>query len=429
MSARDLPIDETSRAGLAGQGLTLRTVDPSDVDDHAAWFQAETRGFLGPRPADDQVAARRTGLGHDRRLVGVYDPTSADPASPVGTTICWPADLTLPGRRAVPSWAVSGVTVAPTHRRRGIARALLTAELRTAAALGLPVAILTVSEATIYRRFGFGPAALARDVTITTHRARWTGPEPTGRVHLVEPEGLREDGLAIVERVRLETPGQISYDGHLWTRQLGLAVGDDNAKNLRCVRYDDADGAPQGFAVYQLREDESDFTQHTLTLHALVGATTDAYAGLWRFLLDMDLVATISAHLRPVDEPLRWMIDDFRAIRVDELDHLWVRVLDVPAALSARTYARQGRIVLAVDDPEGFAAGTWALDVEASGTATVARTDEPADVSLTVDALGSLLLGGVSARTLAAAGRLTGDPARIDELFRSPVEPYLSIWF
>jgi predicted acetyltransferase len=428
-SSTDLPIDETSRAGLAEQGLTLRLVDPSDAGDHAAWFHAESRGFLGPTLPDEQVEARRAGLVDGRRLVAVLDPTAADPTSPVATTICWPADLTVPGRRSVPAWAVSGVTVAPTHRRRGIARALLDAELRTAVALGCPVAVLTVSESTIYARFGFAPAALARDLTVLTRRVRWTGPTPTGRVHFVSPEQLREAGHALVEGVRLEAPGQISYEGHLWDRQIGLAAGDSNAKNLRCVRYDDAGGSPQGFAVYQLKEDPSDFVEHELTLHALVATTTDAYAGLWRFLLEMDLVSKVSAHLRPVDEPLRWMIDDFRAVRVNEFDHLWVRVLDVPAALTARTYSAPGRLVLGVDDPDGFAAGTWAIEVDARGGATVQPSDEPADATVTVTALGSLYLGGVSAGTLAAAGTLTGDVARVDATFRSTVAPYLSIWF
>ncbi|MCW2771167.1 MAG: family N-acetyltransferase [Aeromicrobium sp.] len=428
-TSTDFPIDETSRARLAEQSLTMRLVDPSDPDDHAAWFHAETRGFLGPTPPDEQVEARRTGFVAGRRLVGVLDATAADPATPVATTTCWPTDLTVPGRRSVPAWAVSGVTVAPTHRRRGIARALLDAELRTAIALGCPVAVLTVSESTIYRRFGFAPAALARDVTVLTRRVRWTGPTPTGRVHFVSPEQLREVGHRIVERVRLESPGQISYEGHLWDRQLGLAVGDSNAMNLRFVRYDDADGTPQGFAVYQLKEDPSDFVEHDVTLHALVATTTDAYAGLWRFLLEMDLVTKVSAHLRPVDEPLRWMIDDFRAVRVNEFDHLWVRVLDVPAALTARTYASPGQLVLAVDDPDGPAAGTWAIDVDERGEATVEATHEPADASATATALGSLYLGGVSAATLAATGTLTGDAARVDATFRSTVAPYLSIWF
>ncbi|MRK03143.1 GNAT family N-acetyltransferase [Aeromicrobium sp. S22] len=428
-SSADLPIDETSRARLADEGLRLAVVDGTDAAAYEAWFRAETRGFHDAAPSPETIAQRHRGLEVDRRLVGVFDDTAGIPEQPVATTICWPADLTVPGRRAVPAWAVSGVTVSPTHRRRGIARALMEAELRTALALDLPVAMLTVSESTIYARFGYAPAAFARDLTISTRRVRWTGPVPDGRVRLVTAEQMRDDGPAIVERVRLGRPGEMSYAGHLWTRQLGLGPGDKDAKKLRIVRYDDADGTPQGFAVYDLTMDPADFADHELKVRTLVAATPDAYAGLWRYLLEVDLVSTVTAHLRPVDEPLRWMIDDFRAVRVNELDHLWVRVLDVPAALGARSYGEPGRLVISVDDPLGFAAGTWAVDVDAEGEATVTATDDPADVWMTVNALGSLYLGGVPARTLIAAGSLTGDAERLDRMFRAPVEPYLSIWF
>jgi len=425
-----LPIDETSRARLASEGLTFRLVDTADAAEHTAWSEATTRGFYGPAEPAADIEAIRQHVRNDR-LTGVYDPTSAAPGQPVATTHCWPADLTLPGDRTIPGWAVSGVTVAQTHRRRGLARALMEAELRTAVALGLPVAMLTVSESTIYGRFGYSPAALGRILTIDTRRARWTGPETTGRVQFVTGEQLRHDGFAIVERVRPTVPGEVSCSGtgHLWLRRLGLSGRDDNAKNLRFVRHDDEHGAAQGFASFQLVENEADYTQHELKLHALVAATPEAYAALWRFLLEMDLVVTITADLRPVDEPLRWMVDDFRAIHTDERDHLWVRVLDVPAALSARTYAASGRVVLRVDDLLGHADGTWALDVDAAGSATVAAVDEPADASMTVNALGSLLLGGVRASLLVAAGSLRGDAERLDGLFRSPVEPFLSTWF
>ncbi|MBD8607754.1 GNAT family N-acetyltransferase [Aeromicrobium sp. CFBP 8757] len=425
-----LPIDETSAAHLARQHLTMRLVDTADAADHTAWSDAVTRGFLGPAAPADQTEARRAHV-LDDRLVGVYDETSAVPAEPVASTHCWPAELTLPGGHAVPSWAISGVTVSQTHRRRGIARQLLEAELRTASALGLPIAMLTVSESTIYSRFGFSPAAFARDLTISTRRVRWTGPPTTGRIHHVTPDQLRHDGHAIVERVRALRAGEVSHaaDGNLWLRRIGLGIGDDNAKNLRLVRHDDVDGVPQGFAVYQLVENEADFTDHTLRLHTLVAATPDAYAALWRFVLEMDLVSTVTAHLRPVDEPLRWLIDDFRAVHVDEVDHLWVRVLDVPGALSARTYSASGRVVVRVTDDLGFAAGTYALEVDDDRRAVVSATDGPPDATVTVNALGSLLLGGVSARTLQATGGVTGDAGRLDELFRSPVEPFLSFWF
>lgn len=424
-----LPIDETSRARLAADDLRLVLVDPTDAAAHAAWFRAETRGFHGAEPSAELVEQRRAAVSLEDRLVGVLDDTAAVPEVPVATTVCWPAELTVPGGRAVGTWAVSGVTVSPTHRRRGIARALVEAELRTAVAQGLPTATLTVSESTIYSRFGFSPAVLARDVTVQTARARWAGPEPAGRVHTVTAEQLDEVGPAVVERVRLSRPGEVSYSGTLWTRQLGMSAGDENAKHLRFVRHDAPDGTPDGFAVYQLVERGHDFTEHELRLKTLVAATPDAYAALWRFVLEMDLVSTVTAHLRPVDEPLRWLLEDFRAVSVTETDHLWVRVLDVPAALSARTYPSPGRLVLTVDDPLGHAAGTWVLDVSADGSATVTASTEPADATMSVNALGALYLGGVPARSLAAAGSLRGDVERVDATFRSDVAPYLSIWF
>ena len=410
----------------------MDVVDLADPEAHAAWFRAKTRGFLRPAPAPEAVEEQRHRWAEDVRLVGVHDATAAMPHEPVATSSCWPTDLTVPGGRAVPAWAITGITVSPTHRRRGIARHLVEAELRAARALELPVAILTVSESTIYSRFGFAPGAFGRDLTINRRRVRWTGPTPAGRVHAVSAEQLREDGLPVVERVRRGRPGELRYSEHQWNRQFGVGLPDEEVRKLRFLRYDDADGTAQGFAIVEIAEDTAtfpDFTENTLRLHSLVAATTDAYAALWRHLLEMDLIATITAHLRPVDEPLRWMIDDFRAVKVDEYDHLWVRVVDVPAALSARTFARSGRLVLAVDDPLGFADGTWVLDVDADGLATVAASSDRADVTLTAAALGALYLGGVRASTLAAAGTLTGDAAAVDALFASPVAPHLSIWF
>ncbi|MEV7395729.1 GNAT family N-acetyltransferase [Aeromicrobium sp. NPDC092404] len=424
----DLPVDDVSAERLAADGLRLGLLDPSDQQAYAAWSRAESRGFHGSRETSEAIEQRRTYV-MSRRITGVWDASAPLPDEPVATTEVWPADLTVPGRRSVGSWAISGVTVAPTHRRRGVARALLEAELRTAMAHGTPVATLTVSESTIYGRFGFAPAALARDLTIDTRRARWTGPQPSGRVHFVTADELLADGLALVERVRLETPGQIAYDGILWDRQLGLMIGDEDAKKQRFIRYDDASGQLQGFASYKLTANDRDFTQHRLDLLHLVTATDDAYAALWRFVLEMDLVSEVRAHLRPVDEPVRWMVSDFRAVQVAELDHLWIRILDIEAALGARTYAAPGRLVLGVSDPFGACDGTWALDVDTTGAATVTPSNEPADVALSVEDLAAIYLGGVSPVVLAAAGRITGSAAELEQMFRSPVAPFLSIWF
>jgi predicted acetyltransferase len=430
-------IDRESADRLEAHGLRLALVNTSDADELASWLRAENRGFHEPSHGDalefqlPRIARRRT--------TGVWDDSAAQPETPVATVGAWPAELTVPGGSSVTAWAITAVTVAPTHRRLGIARAMLEAELRTAAALGVPVAALNVSEATIYGRYGFGPAAFLADWTVDTRRAAWIGPRPSGRVHFVSPEDLLVDGLELVERVRLETPGQMAFDGILWERLLGFDGGTDSAKHPRVVRYDDAEGEPQGFAVYRVTDTGGDFRKYSVELGFFVAATDDAYAGLWRFLLELDLVGTIKAPLRAVDEPVAWQVADPRAVtRTAVRDHLWVRVLDVPAALSARTYRSAGHIVLDVTDELGFADGLFLLSIAGDGTAVVESLDgeAPADaaaIALTVADLGSLYLGGVSALTLARAGRLTelrpGSAAAVDDAFRSVVAPWLSIWF
>jgi predicted acetyltransferase len=425
------PLDAAARDDLAGRGLRLGVVDASDRAGLDAWAQAVRRGFLDVRGAADALAARHE-LRGPHRHVGVWDESSAEPATPVGTIESWVAELTVPGGTPVPAWAISGVTVAPTHRRRGIARNLLGSELRTAKAAGISMAMLTVSEATIYGRFGFAPSAMAADLEVDTRRARWTAPQPSGRTQLVEPATLREGAEAVIDRVRRATPGNVLM-GEVFLRRmigtLGEVAGDKHTTAWRHLRHDDADGTPQGFAVYRLVEDDADMARSTVVLHHLVAATDEAYAALWRTLLEMDLVSRVTAHLRPLDEPLAWMVEDRRAIRTTTFDHLWTRLLDVPAALAARRYETSGRVVLEVDDPLGLAGGRFALEVDASGAAQVETADGPADVWLGVDALAALHLGGVRARTLAAAGRVHGDVDVLDPLMATARAPYLDHWF
>ncbi len=431
------PIDAESAETLKEGGLRFALVDTSSVDGFGPWFQAVGRGFLDGRPSPETVEARLS-TARTRRNSGVWDETAADAASPVATVTAWPSELTVPGHTTVPAWAISAVTVSPTHRRRGIARAMLTAELRTTKALGIPVAMLTVSEATIYSRWGFAPAAMAADWTIDTDRATWIGPAASGRVHTVEAEHLLTAGHQLAERVRRTTPGQIEFHGVLWERLLG--IGDEKAtKNLRFLRYDDAAGTEQGLAVYRVREEETPAGRAIVEIAYLVAATDDAYAGLWRHLLELDLVGELRAPLRSIDEPLRWQISDFRAAAKRlERDHLWTRIVDAPAALTARRYHAPGHLVFDVSDPLGFAAGRFLVTISSDGTAIVTTLDDdiPDDadaVALTVEELSAIYLGGVSPVTLARAGRIEeltpGAAAVVERSFRSAVTPWLSIWF
>lgn len=436
MDALRLPVDPASASRLADHGLRLTLVDRDDPVALRAWREAVARGFLDPVNTDAQHAEAVADF-PDRRAVGVYDESIAEPASPVATIDAWPVPVSLPGGD-IDAWAISAVTVAPTHRRRGIARALLEAELRSAAAAGLPLAVLTVSEATIYARYGFGPATWAAELTIAPKRLRWTGPEVPGRVHLVSRDTVLEDAPAIFEAARRRAPGGVGLEGLLLTRLFGRLSDDADLRAHRFARYDDAEGRPQGYVSWTATESETDFAASRIEVHHLAAATDDAYAALWRLLVEMDLIGEIRARLRSVDEPLRWLVDDQRGIRTTAVsDHLWIRVLDPVAALAARTYAGPGRAVLAVSDDLGFAAGRFLLEVGQDGRATVtpgapADGDAP-ELALGVAALGSLLPGGVRAAVLAQAGRIQerrpGDAALVDRLLTSPVPPWLGVWF
>jgi len=422
---KTLPIDAHSQAKLAEGGLRLDLVDTSDEAAFTAWLQSTTRGFHGGQSTDELVAAIAASIG-DRRTTGVWDDTASNPLSPVGTVDSFVSPLTVPGGRDVPAWAISMVTVAPTHRRRGIARELLESELRAAVALGLPVAMLTVSESTIYQRFGFAPAALASTITIDTRRARFVGPVPDGRVQLIDIEPARAliDDLYVTGR--LASPGEIEVWTRRWDQIFGIADEKDVSKRPRAARYDDANGTTQGVVVYRMKE-TGGFETHTAQVEYLAANTPDAYAALWRFLLELDLTSTVAAELRPVDEPVRWMINDFRAMKVETYDHLWLRILDVSAALSAREFYAPLDLIIEVTDALGHAAGRYHLG------ATTTRVDTPAALSLSINDLSAIYLGGVSATTLARAGRIhehtPGAVAQLDAAFRSPVTPWLSVWF
>jgi predicted acetyltransferase len=431
---RAAPLDETSRDRLGAGGLEYRLV-PVESDAFGAWLQVVARGFQDGERSDEQVAAARERSGY-RRVTGVYDPASPMADSPVATIASWLGELSVPGDTAIPSCAISAVTVAPTHRRRGIARAMLEGELRTAHAAGIPVAMLTVSESTLYGRYGFAPAAASASWRIETKRAAWTGPRPGGRVDFIPRERVRELLSSLHDRSRLRVPGEIDVPAGHWDNFAGTRPDAEKAGEKRAVQYTDEAGAVRGVALYSVRENHDDFTKATVTVSYLLAETDEAYAALWRFLLELDLVAEVHADQLSADEPLLWMIADQRAATVTVRDHQYVRILDVAAALEARRYGSAGAIALDVHDPLGLAGGRYLLEVDADGRGRVSpqnAADSRADavtVALGVEELSAAYLGGVSLVTLAAAGRVTTkDAATAARVFGWHTTPRLSIWY
>lgn len=427
--ARRTPVDPASAERLAGQDLTYRLIDTGSDADTEAFLRADARGFLGEEPAADVVVADRAGI-LDRRNVGVFEAGAAVGTWPVATVNSWVAPLTVPGGE-VDMWAISSVTVSGTHRRRGIARALLEGELRAAASAGVPVAGLTVSEATIYGRYGFASAVPVAKMTIDTRRAGWAAPSPAGRVEYVEKEALKSTLAAVHEVERTQRAGQIAGWDLRWGRMTGVAPGNSSAAKVRGVRYLDEHGNVRGVMVYTLNDIPGVFRSE-MAISLLSTVTADALTALWAFALQHDLVDRVTADLRPIDDPLPWLVADRRGVEVMVHDHGWLRILDIQAALSARTYRAPLDIVLRVDDALEFAAGSWRLTVTDGSAAVTPVESGAADVVLDIGALSAIYVGGVSAVQLRAAGRLDATAevaASIDDAFRAAQAPVLGIWY
>ncbi|WP_426183884.1 GNAT family N-acetyltransferase [Microbacterium sp. TWP3-1-2b2] len=427
--ARSIPVDRTSLERLAGQQLSYRTIDMASPADAEAFFRADARGFLDAEPSAEVVSATTAAL-EARRNIGVFEDGVEVGTLPVATVNSWITPLTVPGGE-IDMWAISSVTVSGTHRRRGIARALLEGELRSAASAGVAIAGLTVSEATIYGRYGFAPAVPAARITVDTRRAGWAAAAPGGRVEYIDKATMSDHLSTLHDVARTQRAGQIAGWKLRWDRVSGLTPDHPDAASVRGVRYLDEHGAVRGVMAYKLAEIPDSF-RFEMTIFHLSTVTPDALTALWGFALQHDLVDKISVDLRPIDDPLPMLVSDRRGVEVVVHDHGWLRILDVPTALSARTYRAPIDVVLRVVDPLGFAEGSWRLTVDESSATVVPEADAAADVVLDVATLSALYVGGVSAAQLRAAGLLdatAGVAASIDDAFRAAEAPLLGIWY
>lgn len=374
--------------------LQIRTATDSD------WPAIELLDSMafGYHPADDD----RT-LG--RALMRTEDIVLACEGDvPIGVAAHLPLDVTVPGGRQVPTRGVSWVSVAPTHRRRGVLRAMFTQLHRDITATDVPLAALTASEAGIYGRFGYGPATVAAEVTLDRRFARFRGdvPDPGG-VRLADAATAARELPGIYDRWRRITPGaQARPQAHWDFTFADPEANRDGGTALFHLLHAD------GYAMFRRRGEDG---TRTAVVEELVAVTDDAHAALWRALCGLDLTPHVEATVH-ADDPLRLMLTDSRLLRTTRVaDDLWLRIMDVPAALEARTYALDLDTVVEVHDPYLDAGGTFALTVR-DGHAQCRRTDAAPRISLDIDVLSSLYLGAHRARPFAAAGRVRASSDR-----------------
>ena len=359
------------------------------------------------------------------RFAVIFEPERSlcalDEGQIVGCTTSYSLEMMVPGG-VVPIGAVAQVSVQATHRRRGINTMLMKRQLTDIYEWGDPIAVLQASESVIYGRYGYGMASFEYNFELERpHGAFSRRHEPEGRLLFIEEDEARKVFPQVFERATLLRNGMVKRDDKWWKfrfAQTGLRGGDPRAW---FVKYQ-VDGRVDGYVWFTIRD------AHLMTVIELMSATDDAYAALWQFCFDMDLVTTVTASRRAADEPLPWLMADPRRLTQSFQDASWLRLVDVLAALSARRYSTTDSLTLGVSDPFlEWNDCTVRLDV-APEESYCRTTDAEPDLTLSAADLGAVYLGGVKLRTLYHAGRVEentpGALARADAMFATDLKPW-----
>ncbi|AYY14020.1 GNAT family N-acetyltransferase [Actinobacteria bacterium YIM 96077] len=382
------PIDE----------LTVRTCTDDDLPELVALI---SRAFLND-PREELLEALPKVFEPDRRHVAV------DGDRLVGSAGVLTRDMTVPGG-PMPTAHVTAVAVATTHRRRGLLRRIMNEQLHAIRERGTePIAALWASEGGIYGRYGYGVASWNVEYEIPVLETEVPGTTPPGRLRHEQPAEISKTLADIHDRARHERPGVSARPGRWWEmRTLDPESRRRGMSAERAVVYEDEDGA-HGYALLRTKlQWNMNSPGGEALVTEMLATNTEAYAALWRYLLSIDLVRTVRCPFGAVDEPLRHMATNVHALTAPMGPGLWVRVVDVPAALARRRYAAPIDVVLEITDamfPDN--AGRWHLRGDADSATCEATTAEP-DLSLDVRGLGAAYLGGTSLQSLAAAGLVT----------------------
>ena len=398
---------------------------PVPREDLRRWLEAiESASSSGVSDEYLQLIERTIEL---ERTIGAFDGGRL-----VGGGAAFSFEMTVPGGRSVRAAGVTNVGVMPTHRRRGILRQMMAHQLADVRSRGEPVAILWASEGSIYQRFGYGLATLAGTIDVARDRTvfRVPSPDPPGAVRLVDRDEAAHLLPPIYDVVRVATPGFLQRSDDWWSNEvLSDPAFARRGHDRKFFAVHERAGTPVAYVIYRVRQEWGDLGPLSqLTVTELIAIDADARREMWRFVFGVDLIAHIKNRVGPPDEPLLLMVAEPRKLDLRLRDGLWLRVVDVPAALEQRGYAADGSAVLEIHDEfMPGAAGRFRIET-ADGSARVTRTDEPADLELDAADLAAVYLGAFTFAQLGRAGRtrelIPGARARVDALFATSVAPW-----
>ncbi len=401
-----------------------RRAEPGDLDGVRACLEA---GF-----AARYTPARRDALG--AILGGGRSHVVDDGSLVAGAIVAHDVEITLPGLDPAPAACLSDAAVRPTHRRRGVLSALMGSVLADTRERGEAIAVLGASEAGIYARFGWGAATATATYLVDRGKARALGGAraSSGAVELLDVAEAAEAFPAVFDAARRRRPGEISRRRDAWRELLGSETAGDGDLPRFLAAYA-AGPDVDGYAIYEVRAAAAAFgagERREVAVLECCALTDTAYAALFAYLLGIDLTDAVRTGERPVDEPLRHLLDEPRALRtVDTCDGAWLRLVDARAALERRGYGAPGRVVVDLrDELCPWNAAHWSVEVDRTGAVEVARAGSRPELALDASELATLYLGGTRATSLQRAGRVAelepGAARRLDAMLYCDPVPF-----
>ncbi|MFI0241000.1 GNAT family N-acetyltransferase [Streptomyces sp. NPDC016845] len=405
---------------MSARSVLIRELPESDIERALALAYLV---FHESPPDERRKHHRETMAGFLR--IGAYDG-----ADLVGFAAAHPFSVSVPGGGELPCPGLTFVSVAPTHRRRGVLSGMVSELFARCAREGAPLVALWASEASIYGRFGFGPGTYGASLRIDSRRplALRIAPDPRP-LRLVDPAEAPALLGPYYERTRTRRAGRPART-EAWWRDEWLVEKDEDDDDLSPPRVVALGDPLAGYAVYRTKSgDEEARTPGSVRVDDLEADTPEAAATLWSYLTAIDLTGTVRSWGRPVDDPLPLFAADPDQVRVTEtFPALWVRLVDVRAALEARTWAAPVDLVLAVRDEQVPAnAGGFRLIASPDGFSYAPTGDDP-DLVIEARDLATVYMGATSVRALVGAG-LVGEykqdaAAMFDAALRTELLPH-----
>ena len=390
--------------------LELRNITP---DEFERWMRTESRAHGNRFNHDPDELRPHFDLG---RSIAVFEDGQI-----VGGAHSHLLEMSVPGGVATVA-GVSNVEVQPTHTRRGIMTQMMRHQIDGIHERGEPLAALFATESAIYGRFGYGVGSMHEQWSIEkAHNAYALRLDSSGRITFIDPADIGKELPDVMRRSTQGRPAVFQRAPHHWERDARDPIHSQGGPGGVFYAAYLEDGRIDGYVNYRTQ-------RPTVIVNELMAATAEANAALWRFCFDLDLYERTEAIKRPVDDPLPWMLADPRRLQRSTRDGLWVRIVDVAAALELRQYLANDRITLRVqDDFCSWNSTCFEIDGSLEG-ATCRRTSGSPDLTVTVAGLASAYMSAATLTTLASAGLVEehtpGALLRADRMFAAHLKPW-----